>query len=233
MEPLTSGNAQRAPKASPRLKVVEDRRDEVEAKVDSLLRQERQRWAFEIHDGLTQAVAAAILQVELLSSRVKDDPDAAAELQDTSNAMRAAMADIRSMLFNLSDSDSDLPPHEQIETCIAEVAGRWTMEVSLSVEGDLLRVPSATLSVAKTVIHEALTNAAKHAGDRAAVTVDILGPQMLVSIRDEGPGLGDSDKRFGMRMMERRVDEAGGELVVLTGASGTRIVARLPLGGTR
>lgn len=229
MEPLSSNNEQTA--GAPRLQVVEAPRDELQARVEALLEQERQRWAFEIHDGLTQAVAAAILQVELLSKRVKTDPQTAADdLDDAATQLRASMADVRSMLFSLSESTSEEPPSLQIETCIDEVAGRWDMDVSLHVEGDLLRVPPATLSVAKTVIHEALTNAAKHAGGSVTVTVDVLGPQLIASIRDNGPGLGESQRRFGMRMMERRVAELGGDLVATSEPDGTRIVARLPLG---
>jgi signal transduction histidine kinase len=231
MKPLTSAHTDEAAAEGRRLQVVEQERDEVRDRVEAMVRAERQRWAYEIHDGLTQAVAAAILQVDMLSRRVQTEPAAAAEdLEEASRQIRSAMADIRSMLFNLSDSPTDDPPSAQIETCIEEVAGRWHLDVSLTIEGDLLHIQPATLSVAKAVIHEGLTNAAKHAGGRVQVLVDVLGPQLLVSIRDQGPGLGDTDRRFGMRMMERRVKEAGGDLVVTSDGSGTRVVARLPLG---
>lgn len=237
MEPVQNAQehaAGTADAASPRLQVVEHERDEVRDQVDALVRAERQRWAYEIHDGLTQAVAATILQVEMLSKRVERDPDGVVDdLDEASRQIRSAMADIRSMLFNLSDSPTDEPPSLQIEECIDEVAGRWHMDVALTIEGDLLHIQSGTLSVAKAVIHEALTNAAKHAGGQVQVILDVLGPQLLVSIRDSGPGLGENSRRFGMRMMERRVQEAGGDLVVTSGATGTRVVARLPLGGDR
>jgi len=234
VEPIENAQPDAPEAVQPRLQVVEHERDEVRDQVEALVRAERQRWAYEIHDGLTQAVAAAILQVEMLSRRVQVDPDSLVEdLDEASREIRASMADIRSMLFNLSESPTDEPPSVQIEECIEEVAGRWSMDVALNIEGDLLHVPSAILSVAKAVIHEALTNAAKHAGGQVQVILDVLGPQLLVSVRDRGPGVGDNSRRFGMRMMERRVQEAGGDLVITSGPTGTRVVARLPLGGER
>lgn len=239
MEPLTSGNSGIAPDQHQPvrpLRILEDQQAadltaEARALADALLRRERARWAYEIHDGLTQSVAAAILQLEMLSRRIQVDPvEAADDLAETAAEMRTAMADIRSILFNLSADDTDdAAPTEQVRACVDDVAGRWKLDASLAIDGDLLGVPSAVLAIGQVVIHEALTNAAKHAdgaGVEVSVTVDATG--FTVSISDHGAGMGENARRFGMRMMERRVTEQGGSLAISSDDTGTQITATFP-----
>jgi two-component system NarL family sensor kinase len=203
------------------------------ALADELLAEEKTRWAYEIHDGLTQVVAAAILQLELLSHRISSDPQgAAADIGKAATEMRGAMNDIRGILFDLSSgTPGDEAPTERLQACVEEVAGRWKFDARLTIEGDLLSVPSQDFATCLLVIHEALTNAAKHAGSQgAAVEVEADIDGLAVSVEDRGRGLGVSSRRFGMRMMERRVREVGGTLVVDSSGAGTRISAHFPRG---
>jgi signal transduction histidine kinase len=147
--------------------------------------------------------------------------------------MRAAMADIRGILFNLTadttEDDEDEAPTDRVRACVDDVAGRWKLDTSLVIDGDLLGVPSSLLSVGQVVIHEALTNAAKHAGDAGAeVSLRVDPHGLIVAITDHGSGLSDSPRRFGMRMMERRVQECGGNLDISSTPSGTRVTASFP-----
>jgi signal transduction histidine kinase len=116
---------------------------------------------------------------------------------------------------------------------VEEVAGRWKLDVDLDVTGDLLTVPRQTITIALVVIHEALTNAAKHTGSSARVRVDATRSFLRVVVTDEGPGLGENARRFGMRMMERRVNEAGGHLDVRSNPEGTSVAATFPIGDPR
>jgi signal transduction histidine kinase len=203
------------------------------ALANELLAEEKTRWAYEIHDGLTQVVAAAILQLELLSHRISSDPQAAAEdIGEAATEMRGAMADIRSILFDLSSgTPGGEAPTERLQACVEEVAGRWKFDARLTIEGDLLGVPAQDFATCLLVVHETLTNAAKHAGGREAsveVRADLDG--LSVAVEDRGRGLGANSRRFGMRMMERRVRESGGSLLVESSVAGTRISAHFPNG---
>jgi signal transduction histidine kinase len=237
MQPLSSTDTSTS--AESHLRVVEQERGDMlaaaRAMAQEMLQQERDRWAYEIHDGLTQTVAAAILQVEMLAHRVHRDPASAAEdLAETASEMRSAMADIRSILFSLSAGDQDPePPTELLRSCVDEVAARWKLDASLDIHGDLLTVPRSVMAIALVVIHESLTNAAKHAGSPVSVRVEADPSGLRVLVADEGPGLGENAKRFGMRMMERRVHEAGGSLDVLSSDAGTYISATFPMGDSK
>ena len=47
--------------------------------VESLLLRERTRWAMHVHDGLTQSVTSAVLEIQTLRHRIEADPDVAVD----------------------------------------------------------------------------------------------------------------------------------------------------------
>jgi len=85
------------------------------------------------------------------------------------------------------------------------------------------------------VIRESLANAAKHASSRdVAVKVRASRGEVRVEVQDGGRGFavggrGRRGRHFGLEMMKRRVEEAGGSLDIESSpGKGTRVVARLP-----
>lgn len=204
--------------------------------VDRLVQQEKNRWACEIHDGLTQTVTAAVLELETLQSRMDRDPDAAkAAVSAISAEMRRALADIRGVLFRLSDEGAADAP-ASVQTAIDDVARRWNVATDVEIEGEVAGVPSDVMDVAQVVVHEALTNVAKHSSSkRARVALKAGRAHLSVFVEDHGRGLppagrGNGERHFGMRMMKRRVSEVGGSLDVFSSpGEGTRVEARLPI----
>ncbi len=200
--------------------------------VERLLQDEKLRWAYEIHDGLTQTVTAAILELESMRTLIERDPDVAAgALGEITAEMREALADIREVLFELTDGGDDV----DLNAVIDEIRERWGLDVDVSVSGDLRTVDAQVTQIACLVIHEALTNAAKHsAASHADVRAHAASDVLTVEIEDHGRGLppaGRDRHRFGMRMMQRRIAEVGGTLDVRSAeGEGTRIRVALPLG---
>ena len=61
--------------------------------VDTLLLQERTDWAIHIHDGLTQSVTSAILELQGLQHRIQTDPETVlATLKEVEVAIRKEVA---------------------------------------------------------------------------------------------------------------------------------------------
>ena len=78
--------------------------------VDSLMLQERTRWAIHIHDGLTQSVTSAVLELQGLQHRIRTEPDdVLATLHEVEVAIRNDLKQIRQILFEL---DADTPLQE-------------------------------------------------------------------------------------------------------------------------
>lgn len=215
---------------------VEARRQDLSTIID----RESARMAYALHDGLTQTVAGAVLELEALRRRVERDPaEALAQLDSSKREIRRALAELRSMLFDLSRGEDDRGAAEPLTGYIEDVVRRWKLPARVAVEGELARVPSRTLSVAYVVIREALANAAKH-GPSANVTVSLAASdhELTVAVSDGGPGFTASEElaarsehHYGLDMLRRRVHEAGGTLRIDSRpGAGTRVTARLPFG---
>src|SRR5439155_1017620 len=68
--------------------------------VSSLLDRERARMAYALHDGLTQTVTGAVLQLDALAKRIQADPAGALAILETAKTeIRRSLAELRGMLF--------------------------------------------------------------------------------------------------------------------------------------
>ncbi len=202
--------------------------------LEALLAKERTRLACEIHDGLTQAVAAAILELEVLEQVIERDPAEAARMLSTARAeIRDSMTDLRNLLFGLQ-SDGSEEPEIPLTAYVHDVAGRWRIGAEVSVSGDLSRAPDDIRSAVYLVVREGMANAAKHSGSKkVSVDVRVNPHEALVRVKDPGCGLrgeAQDSRHFGMRMMERRVAEAQGALEIDSSpTAGTCVTARFPI----
>jgi signal transduction histidine kinase len=214
---------------------------EVAEIVEARLAEERARWAMQIHDGLTQSVTSAVLELQAFRSRMTSDPDGALEgLREVQDAIRDDLERIREVLFRLTEVSlpADTAPESTIVTIVREVAERWGIEARVYVEGELGTVPRDAMDAALGIVHEAVTNAAKHAeSPDVVVTVHTRFDWLQIEIEDHGHGIAgvaDGAPHFGLRMMRARAEEIGGAIDIgSTPGDGTRIVARLPVGGAR
>jgi signal transduction histidine kinase len=208
--------------------------------ITTLVDRERTRIAFALHDGLTQTVAGAVLQLEALHKVIERDPEEALKtLDESKREMRKSLAELRGVLFDLSQTEEEgRKTGEPLTRYVEDVVRRWRLPARVAVEGDLSEVPGRTLSVAYVVIREALANAAKHAAARN-VTVRLTAGEhdLVVTVGDSGPGFTHQQEEeareahhVGLDLLRRRVREVGGRLRVESQpGKGTRITARLPI----
>ena len=201
------------------------------------LARDRTKWAYAIHDGLTQVVTAAVLDLEWLARKAEMEPARAIEaLDEAARELRMALEEIRGMLAVVTPSE----PEERadgIDELVQMVAARWQLPAEWSVEGDLSAVPRSVLEAASSVIREGVANAAKHSSSRdVAVRIHASPQAMEVYVEDRGNGFRPEETglhagHLGLEMMRRRVAEVHGTLdIVSEPGRGTRVVARLPVG---
>jgi len=203
--------------------------------VERRLLEERTRWAMQIHDGLTQAVTSAVLEIETLRNRILADPDGAiASLGEIEHQIREDLRRIRQLLFEMTTDGSRAAP--VFAGFVQDLAERWRLPTSVAVDGDLDVTPTAVLDAAHAIVAEAIANAAKHSGtEDAVVRVRAGDGELHIEIEDHGRGLTavrDDDPHFGLRIMRTRAESLGGSLVVeSTPGHGTTVHAVLPVGG--
>ena len=204
--------------------------------VHRLLRDERLRWAGEIHDGLTQAVTGAYLELRTLRRRIERDPGSAvASLDDVMRDVRKSVTQVRALLFDLAD-DSDSREADPVADYVAGVAERWQLPVNTEIQGDATVMAPAVRAAANIVIREAIANAAKHA-EAAKVDVRLRrgSDEIVLEIEDDGRGFDpraavERPGHFGLRLLQERVAASGGSVAIESEpGKGTVITARLPL----
>lgn len=212
---------------------VADARRVSDARFDDL----RQGWGQEIHDAVTSKVLVAITALERV--RAKLDGPVAELLETTGEHVRQSLVDLREALACVVDDDGRLvrtASGETLRAVVADVRTRWRLQARVTVRGNLDGLDPDVSGAARAVVREALINIAKHAdARRVSVSVSPDPSQVRVSVIDDGVGLAPSDGegepgfQLGLRLLEQRVELAGGTIAVDTTTSGgTEVIAILP-----
>ena len=221
-----------------RAELLEAERD---AKALAAVAAERGRLARELHDIIAHCVSVMVVQAGAAEEVIDRQPDRAREaLRAVADSGRAALADLRTLLGLLRDSE--LPPAlapqpgiSDLETLAAQVRAAG-LPVHLRIEGEPCALPPGIDLAVFRIVQEGLTNTLKHAGAAQVTVVVRYQPGSLhVSVTDDGQGTGgdcgqDGGAGHGLAGMRERVLLYGGELQAgqLPGR-GYQIVARLPV----
>jgi signal transduction histidine kinase len=187
---------------------------------------ERERLARSIHDGVLQVLAR-------VRQRGADLDGEAAELARLAGEQEIALRTLVST------------PQVSTLDGTADLAGRLRLLASgrteVSVPATTVPLPAAVAGEVESVVREALTNVARHAGGdaRAWVLLEDLGNEVVVSVRDDGVGIeprriddAEREGRMGIaRSMRGRVADLGGTIEVATApGAGVEWELRVPRG---
>jgi signal transduction histidine kinase len=198
---------------------------------------ERTRIARDMHDGLLQDVAGIAMQLDAVLPHIRDEAVAArvrhilALTERTGRDARLAVVDMREQ----SDSvDLAAAVQDEARRTIAPAGLPFTVRVT----GPVRLVSTRVCEAAVSVMHEAVTNALKHAAAQW-ITVSVVFRRRTVrlSLRDDGRGLtpapndGDSAGRIGLIGMRERAATVGATLRVSSiPGRGTTVRLDVPLG---
>jgi signal transduction histidine kinase len=206
--------------------------------VEERLLEERTSWAMHIHDGLTQAVTSAVLEIQSLRHRIETDPAEAIEaLSQVEGAIRQDLQEIRQVLFELHEGRKNAAAGREptLAALVHELVERWKLPARISIQGDVDHVPHEVAEAAHAIIAEALANAAKHSGSAdVAVRVRANAHELQIEVEDRGRGMSpvDDEMHFGLHLMRTRAEKLGGSIEIGSNPGpGTRVVAVLPVGG--
>jgi signal transduction histidine kinase len=192
--------------------------------------EERLRIARELHDSLTHSISIVKLQagvaVHLARKRGESVPPALLAIQEASGE---AMRELRSTLEILRTDEVLGTPALLVER--ARAAG---LAVDLTVTGQERELPATLDRAVYRIVQEALTNAARHAG-QAKVRVGIAHGEGELTVVVEDDGNADPARPpapgIGLTGMRERVAALGGTLHAAPRAEGGfEVRAVLPLG---
>jgi signal transduction histidine kinase len=190
---------------------------------------ERERLARSIHDGVLQVLAQ-------VHRRGRAAGGAAAELGELAGEQEVALRTLMS-----TGPPGPLPAGEA--DLAAALSALATARVTVSVPGTPVPLPSAATAELTDAVRAALDNVARHVGPDAPawVLLEGLGDRVVVSVRDDGPGIpagrlaeAAAQGRLGVAASIRgRVEALGGTAACDTGPGlGTEWTFELP-GGPR
>jgi signal transduction histidine kinase len=225
----------------------------------SLLRQlvtaqedERRRLAANLHDDTIQALAAALLHLDVLEARVdravRDLGDGGRDAWDAvrSSATRVrqnvehGLQSARTFLFDLRPPVLD---EAGLETALQRQLDRVAEQNDCAVElrwAVAERLDPDRETILFRAVQEALANVVKHAhAAKVAIRAWRDGGVVVVEVADDGSGFDPvealawaSTGHLGLRFMTERVEGAGGSLCIdAMPGQGTRVEFRLPAGG--
>jgi signal transduction histidine kinase len=193
---------------------------------DIATREERQRLAREIHDGIAQELASL--------GYLADDIGAAESLE----LARSHAADLRAQLsrlvselrLSIFDLRADVTPDAGLGAAIADHARRVGstsgLTVHLVIEETTLRLRHELEAELLRIAQEAITNARKHSGARNLwVDVLVAPPRAIITIGDDGRGLGSGrEDSFGLKIMAERARHIRADLSVDSRPGGGTVV---------
>ncbi|HEU5319008.1 MAG TPA: sensor histidine kinase [Chloroflexota bacterium] len=200
--------------------------------------EERRRIRRDLHDGLGPSLAGLTLRLDAARNLIAHDPHAAAaQIDEIKAQVRASLADIRRVVYDLRPPALDqfglVPALREHALRYAGPGGDRAggLRVTFEAPESFPTLPAAVEVAAYRIAREGMTNVVRHARARTChVRLDVNGALEL-EVADDGVGFApDARAGVGLASIRERAAELGGTWLVEPGArGGTRVLVRLPL----
>jgi signal transduction histidine kinase len=193
---------------------------------------DRDRIARDLHDHVIQRLFATGMSLQSTLRRTVE-PQVQHRLQHAVDELDQTVREIRTAIFDLhvpvAGSGAGLR-RRLLDATAAAVEGS-AVSPSVRVAGPVDSLVGAEVAEhAEAVVREALSNVVRHArASTVTVTVDAA-DDLVIEVRDDGVGIDPAAARSGLRNLERRARDCGGQLTVdAPPGGGTLLRWRVPL----
>ncbi len=195
---------------------------------------ERQLVSYEIHDGLAQYLAGAMMQLEACEHGLGGSSKNR-ELGEGLRLLRAAADEARRLISGLRPPALDeLGIIDAVETLVAD-ARTEVARVEFTHQLPARRLPPDVETTIFRIVQESLSNIRQHArAGNASVRLEQHGDNAVrIVVQDDGIGFDSlriADDRFGIEGIRQRAWLLGGEpLIASSPGSGTTVTVTLPI----
>jgi signal transduction histidine kinase len=205
---------------------------------DSLILEERQRLAREIHDTLTQGFTSIVIHLEAADQALSGDPDTLKKHLD--RARQTARNSLDQARRVVHDLRPDLLEQFSLPDALKRLTDRWSeatdIKATTTITGDLIPLHPNIEVILLRAAQESLNNIHKHAqATSVQLTVSYMGDVIILDVKDNGIGLNNAPKSplsggYGLRAMQERVKQYGGSVELESDpGEGTTVVITMPL----
>lgn len=220
-----------------RLRVLERRSAEAEHQMRELSQQlvntqeeERKNLSRELHDHVAQVLTGLRMELGRIERMSANTRAAVAECKRLVDDM---FRTVRDLALGLRPSMlDDFGLQAALEWQVRDFMSRYSIDVSLSIQGDLDGLSDKYRTCVYRVVQEAMTNCVRHANAKhIRIGLSARDGDLEVSITDDGVGLDPANRRkgLGLRGIEERVKELQGTMNISRhDDGGTTLLVRLP-----
>ncbi len=202
----------------------------------TVMLEERQRIAADMHDGLAQTLSYLGHRADETIAYVANNrqQQAVDELQRMRAAISQASLDVRRSIASLQEN---VQARRSLCECVEDLIGEFAAITTRPIElcnglSNSLYVPPADLEQVLRIVREALLNTVRHAGaTRIAVHLNQLDQECVIVVEDDGRGfnpiapVADGGGHFGLIIMRARAARLGGHLSIdSTPGQGARVM---------
>jgi signal transduction histidine kinase len=213
---------------------------ELSARLMEFQDDQRRHIARELHDSAGQTLAALGMNLAQLAEDARNNPALAKDIAAAESLVQHLSREIRTTSYLLHPpllDESGLS--SALDWYVQGLRERGALDVDLTIVPEKFGRLSADMElVIFRIVQESLTNVHRHSGSKSAsIRVAREADKIIVEIQDQGRGMSpeklaeirSQGSGVGLSGMRERLRHFSGELVVESNASGTKIVATLPL----
>ena len=204
--------------------------------------EERRRIARELHDSTGQSLAALVIHLSAVSTRISAiDPAAEEMLREAIDLSQKASDETRTLSYLLYPPTLD---HAGLRSALEWYIDGFTQRSKVKVELDVSigqeRLAEIVERTLFRIVQESLTNIFRHSGSNtASVRISRQEGIVRLEVADNGKGIPDDvlsalnssggQLGVGIRGMRERIRQLGGWLQVRSQPGGTTIISSLPV----
>ncbi len=202
--------------------------------------EEQRRLARELHDGATQTLIALATNLALIQGNIPpEDSSDKALISESTRLLQNCTKELRTISYLLHPpllNELGLAP--ALVDFVEGFQRRSGIDVTLNIDPELGRFNQQLEVTVFRVVQEALSNVHRHAHSKtASISLERHSDFLHLEIKDAGQGippevLAENSSNLvgvGIAGMRERVRLIGGQLEILSGSTGTKIEAVLPV----
>ncbi|MDX2367151.1 MAG: cache domain-containing protein [Colwellia sp.] len=204
--------------------------------------EECKRVSRELHDGISQTIAAAKFSIETAQLKQQNNADSSKEMDRAMEFICKIMGDIRAISHQLHPG---LLEDFGLGAALEELGRDFSQRTGIDVKVERLSIRNVLSTEVKAALYriaqESLTNIERHANaSKVTLTLKLIPGWLVLEIIDNGQGFNyqrydkSSDKKtkahqgIGLRNINERLSFYQGKLTVKSEDNGTTIIARIP-----